>query len=174
MNPMQELKIEKITLNIGAGKDQNLLKKGEKLIQNITGIKPVVTKTNKRIPTWSLRPGLPIGVKLTLRKEQAIKLLPRLLSSKSNTLKESNFDDAGNVSFGIPEYVDIDGVKYDPEIGIMGLQVCVTIEKPGYRTKKRRLFTSKVGKTQRVTKQESIEFMKKNFKVELSQDNEDE
>jgi len=171
---MRKIKIEKVTLNIGAGKDQTVLKKGEKLIQNITGIKPVTTKTNKRIPTWSLRPGLPIGVKLTLRGTKALELLPKLLSSKSNVLKETNFDNAGNLSFGIPEYVDIDGVKYDPEIGIMGLQVCVTIERSGYRVKKKKLRNSFVGKAHKVTKDESIDFMKKNFKIEMAKDDEED
>ena len=61
MNKMREIRIEKITLNIGAGKDVGKLEKGVKLLKNITGINPVKTVTQKRIPTWGLRPGLPIG-----------------------------------------------------------------------------------------------------------------
>ena len=78
MNPMQEIRIEKITLNIGAGKDQLKLEKGIKLLKNITGIEPVKTTTSKRIPEWGIRPGLPIGCKITLRKKEAEKLLKRL------------------------------------------------------------------------------------------------
>ena len=69
MDLMKAIKIEKVTLNVGAGKEQSKLEKGIVLLKNITGINPVKTFTNKRIPTWGLRPGLPIGCKLTLRKK---------------------------------------------------------------------------------------------------------
>ena len=65
MNPMKKVRIEKITLNIGSGKDTSKLDKGILLIKTITGIAPVKTITKKRIPSWGLRPGLPIGAKLT-------------------------------------------------------------------------------------------------------------
>ena len=99
MNSMQVPRIEKITLNVGAGKDQNRLEKGVTVLKMITGINPVKTITNQRIPTWGLRPGLPIGCKLTLRKAKAIEILKRLLTAKENLLRESQFDDAGNISF---------------------------------------------------------------------------
>ena len=97
MNPMQQLRIEKVTLNIGAGKDQAKLDKGMVLIKAITGIEPVKTVTNKRIPGWGLRPGLPIGCKLTLRKSSAIELLKRLLEAKEKILKDTQFDEQGNL-----------------------------------------------------------------------------
>lgn len=65
MNPMRNIRIEKVTLNIGAGKDQNKLDKARLLLKAITGIEPVKTVTQKRIPGWGLRPGLPIGCKIT-------------------------------------------------------------------------------------------------------------
>lgn len=160
---MKEIRIEKVTLNIGAGKDQALLAKAEKLIEQLTGIKPVKTKTQKRIPGWGLRPGLPIGVKLTLRKEKAKELIPRLLAAKRNRLKQSNIDQAGNISFGIPEYIDIEGAKYDPEIGIIGLQVCITVVRPGYRVKRRRVRPAKIGKKHLITPAEAEEFMTATF-----------
>ena len=89
MNPMQLPRIEKLTLNIGAGKDQTKLEKGIVLIKAITGIDPIKTVTKKRIPEWGLRPGLPIGCKLTLRKAAAIDLLKRLLQAKELKLKDS-------------------------------------------------------------------------------------
>src|SRR3989338_6519351 len=137
MNPMREIKIEKITLNVGAGKDQAKLEKGMLLLKNIASLTPVKTYTSKRIPEWGLRPGLPIGCKLTIRKTAAEELLKRLLDAKENKLKKSQFDMEGNISFGIHEYIDIAGVKYDPQIGIMGLEVCVTLERPGFRIKRR-------------------------------------
>ncbi len=164
-NVMRRLKIAKVTLNIGAGKSTEKLEKGLKLLKAITGIPPVKTFTNKRIPNWGLRPGLPIGCKLTIRKTASIELLKRLIHARDNKLSESQFDDEGNVAFGIPEYIDIQGVDYDPAIGIMGLEVCVTLERPGFRIKRRKLMKRKIPTKHRVTKQEAIDFMKEKFGI---------
>lgn len=170
MNPMQMPRIEKLTLNIGAGKDQTKLEKGIVLIHAITGIEPVKTITKKRIPSWGLRPGLPIGCKLTLRKMPATELLKRLLQAKDNKLKDSQFDDQGNISFGIQEYIDIPGVAYNPKLGIIGLQVCVSLEKPGFRIKRRKLEAKRIPKKHQVTKQEAINFMKKEFNIQVGEE----
>jgi large subunit ribosomal protein L5 len=167
MNKMQEVRIAKVTLNIGAGKDQGKLEKGMTLIKSITGIEPVKTITNKRIMGWGLRPGLPVGCKLTLRKKPAEEIIPRLLHAKDNALTEDQFDEVGNIAFGIPEYIDIKDAKYDPKIGVMGLEVCITLEKAGYRIKKRMISNKKVGKKHQVTKDEAINFMKKKFNVKV-------
>ncbi len=168
MNAMKEIRIEKITLNIGAGKSTDRLDKGVKLIQNIAGKPPVKTFTNKRIPTWGLRPGLPIGCKLTLRKSVARELLTRLLQAKENKLSTGQFDNFGNLAFGIHEYIDIPGVKYDPQIGVMGLEVCVTLERPGFRIKRRRSRKGKISKSHLINKQDAVDFMKKQFNVVVS------
>ncbi len=169
MNAMRQLRIEKLTLNIGAGKDTQRLEKGVALIRAITGIEPVKTVTQKRIPNWGLRPGLPIGCKLTLRKKTAQELLKRLLQAKENRLKPRQFDDGGNISFGIPEYIDIPGVAYDPKIGIIGLEVCVTLERPGYRIKRRRLKQRKIPRKHLVSREEAIEYLTKNFNVKVGE-----
>ncbi|NQV08596.1 50S ribosomal protein L5 [Candidatus Woesearchaeota archaeon] len=170
LNPMRNIKIEKITLNIGAGKDSVKLEKGMKLLKNLTNINPIKTFTNKRIPGWGLRPGLPIGCKLTLRKKIAKDMLTRLLDAKDFKLNNKQFDNLGNISFGVPEYIDIKDAKYEPDIGIMGLEVCITLERPGYRIKKRRRMRKKISKNHQITKQDSMEFMKKEFNVEVIED----
>src|SRR3989344_7047954 len=164
---MREVVVGKLTLNIGAGKDQSKLDKGMELFKTITGKVPIKTFTNKRIQEWGLRPGLPIGCKVTLREGEAVELLKRLIEAKDGKLTLSQFDDNGNISFGIREYIDIPGVKYDPKIGIIGLQVCVTLERPGYRVKKRALRTSKVGKKHAIAKQEAMDYMKNAFNVKI-------
>ena len=169
MNIMRQPRIEKLTLNIGAGKDVQKLEKGVALIKAITGIEPLKTVTQKRIPNWGLRPGLPIGCKLTLRKQQATELLKRLLHAKEFKLKPRQFDDGGNISFGIPEYIEIPGVAYDPKIGIMGLEVCVTLERPGYRIKRRRLKQQKIPRKHLLTREEAMAFMQKNFNVTVGE-----
>ena len=167
MNSMKNIRIEKVTLNIGAGKDQARLEKGVVLLNSITNATPIKTITSKRIQEWGLRPGLPIGCKLTLRKDKANKMLPRLLEAVDNQLKKKQFDENGNIAFGIHEYIEIPGVKYDPKIGIMGLEVCVTLERPGYRIKRRRLMVRKIPSRHRISKQEAIEFMASNFNTKV-------
>lgn len=164
---MRNLRIEKITLNVGAGKDQARLEKGIKLLKMITGIEPVKTVAKKRIPNWGLRPGLPIGCKLTLRKEKALQILKDLLVAKDNKLYNYQFDDQGNIAFGLTEYVDIPNMKYNPEIGIMGLEVCVTIVRPGFRIKNRRLRKKKIPTKHKITKEESIDFIKNELNVKV-------
>ena len=169
MNPMRTIRIEKLTLNVGAGKDQQILAKGIKLLVHITGITPIKTITQKRIASWGLRPGLPIGCKLTLRGAQAAELWKKLVAAKENRLKESNFDDHGNISFGLAEYIDIPGIKYDPDIGIMGFQASLTLERPGFRIKNRKLQKKKIPKAHQIKKQEAMSFMKDQFKVEVGE-----
>lgn len=170
MNQMKNIRIEKLTLNIGAGKDQAVLEKGTTLLKNITGIAPVKTITQKRIAGWGLRPGLPIGCKITLRKTQAKDIIPRLLSARNNLLSESNFDDHGNLSFGIHEYIDIPGVKYDHKIGIMGLQVSLTLARPGFRIKKRKIMKKRIPTKHRIRREDAINFMKKNFSIQINEE----
>ncbi len=156
---MLGIKIAKITLNVGAGKNEDLLKKGLVLLKKLTPIKPVKTTTNRRIPGWGLRPGLAIGVKVTVRKE-AEKLLKRLLVAKENILLEKNFDNNGNFSFGVPEYIDIEGLEYDPDLKIIGLEAAVTLERAGFRVKHRQRKSAKIGKNHLITKEQAIGFVK--------------
>lgn len=164
-NKMKEIYIKKVTMNVGVGKNEDMLKKGLKLLQKLAPVKPVKTVTKKRIPGWGLRPGLSIGCKVTVRKD-CQELLRKLLVAKENVLREKNFDNNGNFSFGIPEYIDIEGQDYDPELKIMGLEAAVTLSRPGFRVKKRKLKPSHVGKNHRISKEEAISFVQ-NLGVEV-------
>jgi len=170
MNKMRNVEIEKLTLNIGTGKSQEKLEKGLKLLRMLTGATPVKTITKKRIPGWGLRPGLPVGCKVTIRKGKVSELIASLLKAKDNTLGESNFDKEGNISFGIAEYIDIPNVKYDPEIGIMGLQVCISLKRKGYRIKNRKQKRRTIPKKHRITKEEAKKFMEENFGVKVEEE----
>jgi large subunit ribosomal protein L5 len=170
MNVMQQPRIEKLTLNIGAGTDQNKLDKAITVLKTLSGVEPVKTVSKKRNPTWGLRPGLPIGCMLTLRKDTAATMLKRLLRAKDFTLKATNFDANGNLSFGVLEHTEVEGVAYDPKIGVLGLQACITLEKPGYRVKKRSIRKNAVGKKHKLTKEEAIEYIKANFGVKIQGD----
>jgi large subunit ribosomal protein L5 len=169
-NPMRAIKIEKVTLNVGGGSDQDKIEKGIKLITMITGKKPIKTITQERIPGWAIRPGLPVGCKITLRKAEAVDVLKRILTARDNKLEMRNFDDKGNLNFGMVEYIYIPGVKYDPAIGVMGFQVTATLERPGFRIKRRKLLKKMVPKDHRISKAEAIDYIKNQFKVEVAEE----
>jgi len=169
MNKMKEIRIGKVTLNIGVGEPGDKLEKAVLLLKEISGSKPIKTKTMKRIPTWSIRPKLDIGTKVTLRGEKAEELLKRLFKATNNRILIKKFDNNGNFSFGIGEYINIPGIEYKPEIGIIGLEVAVTLERPGFRIKKRVLKKSKVGIKHRITKEQSMEFIKNKFNIEINE-----
>jgi len=88
MTEMRKIFVEKVTLNVGAGKDAGKMEKGIKLIKYVTGVDPIKTVTQKRIQIWGLRPGLPIGAKVTLRNKKAAELLKRLFGAKDYIIKE--------------------------------------------------------------------------------------
>jgi large subunit ribosomal protein L5 len=162
-NVMRGIKVQKLTLNIGTGKDQVALEKAQRLLNTISGVTSVRTVTQKRIAAWGLRPGLPIGVKVTLRKDKATALIPKLMYAKDNKLADNYFDDNGNVSFGIKEYIDIKDARYDPDIGSMGLQCSITLERPGNRIKNRKLLRRVVPIHHRVSKADAMAFLKEKF-----------
>jgi len=166
LNKMLRIKVAKVTLNIGAGKNEDILKKGLVLLKKLSPQTPVKTMAKKRIPAWGLRPGLAIGAKVTVRKG-AVALLKRLLVAKENELSAKNFDNAGNFSFGIPEYIDIEGLEYDPDLKILGLEVAVTLERPGYRVKMRKVKPHALGGRHVISKEDAIAFAQKELGVDV-------
>ncbi|MFN3527658.1 MAG: 50S ribosomal protein L5 [Candidatus Altarchaeaceae archaeon] len=165
-NPMRKLLIKKIVINIGVGESGEKLSRAEKLLEILTGRKPVKTLCKKRIPAWHLKKGDKIGVKVTIRKN-IDEMLRKLLDAVDFKVKESCFDRFGNFSFGIKSYIDIPGMKYIPEIGDFGMNVCVPIERKGYRVMRRKIKRSKISNKHRVSKEEAIKFMKENFNIQI-------
>jgi large subunit ribosomal protein L5 len=157
-NPMQEIRIEKITLNIGSGPDPKQVEKGVSLLSSISGMKAIQALAKQRIAAWKLRPGLAIGSRVTIRNGTE-ELLKRLLKAASMEVPAKKFNENG-FSFGISEYINIPEVKYDPKIGIIGLNVSVTLKRPGFRVKKRKLSPAKISKSHRITKEDAINFAK--------------
>ncbi len=165
-NPMREIRIEKVTLNMGCAGDKNKIERAKKLLEKISNQKPIVTRTMKRT-SFGMARKKPIGVKVTLRKEKAEKFLKDVLSAVDNELKESQIND-DNFSIGIKEYIDLPNLEYDPDVGIVGMDVSVTLERPGFKVKRRKIKRSKIGKKHLISKSETIEWLKKNFGVKIS------
>jgi len=165
-NPMREIKIDKITLNIGAGVEAENVDKAMALLKTLSGAKVVKTLCSKRIATWKLRPGLPIGAMVTIRGKKAETLLKQLLQAVSFEIKPTSFMENG-FSFGIKEYIDIAGVKYDPKIGIIGLDVAVSLKRPGFRVKTRKLKKSKLGFGHHITAQDAQVWAQEKLGIKL-------
>ncbi|MBU0962700.1 MAG: 50S ribosomal protein L5 [Nanoarchaeota archaeon] len=170
MNKMQDIRIEKITLNIGVGGAGDKLEKASKLLNYITNKKVVQTETMKRIPTWNVRPHLKLATKVTLRKKEAYDFLVKCLNAVGNKLSDRKFDDYGNFSFGIQEYIDIDGIEYNAPLGMFGFDVAVTLERPGFRIKRRKISKKKIPTKTKITKKEAIEYIKKEFGTKIGEE----
>lgn len=162
---MKEVFIEKVTVNICVGNDKQGMVRAEKLLRKITNKVPVKSCAKRRIAGWQIRPGLPIGYKVTLRDEEAIKFLQWIFDSKEKKFRASSVDSNGNFSVGFREYLDLSGMKYDADIGIMGFEVMVTFARAGFRVKRRILKRRKIPARHRIKKDEVVEYVKKNFEV---------
>jgi large subunit ribosomal protein L5 len=166
-NAMRKLRIDKVTVNIGVGKSGEPLEKAKQVLMQIAAQKPCPRRARRTIKDWGVRMGEPIGCMVSLRREKARGFLKRALEAVGNKLRESSFDDLGNISFGIKEHIEIPGTKYIPELGIFGMDVNVTLERPGYRVKRRVLRRSKVGKRHLITRDEARKFMVENFGAQI-------
>jgi large subunit ribosomal protein L5 len=164
-NRMRSIKIAKVTVNIGVGESGERVQRAYQLLQELTGVKPVYTRARKTIREFGVRKGTNIGVKVTLRRSKALEFLRRALEAVGYRLKASSFDDYGNVSFGIAEHVSIPGTRYDPEVGIFGMDICIMLERPGYRVMRRRVKRVGVPRRHRVKREEAIEFLKRELGV---------
>ncbi|MBS3077466.1 50S ribosomal protein L5 [Candidatus Pacearchaeota archaeon] len=165
-NPMRKIKLEKVVLSCGAtGPD---LEKARKLLELLTGRKAQITQSgpSTRIPNFNVKPDMPLGTSITLRNQEAIKILNQLLGAIDNRIKKRQIAKNG-FSFGIHEYIEIPGVEYKREIGIRGLNVTASFIRAGVRVKRKKIKAGRMPQRQYVKPAEIIEFMKENFKTEI-------
>jgi large subunit ribosomal protein L5 len=167
-NPMLKPKIEKVVVNISVGKSGEPLEKAAKVLKDLTGQNPCKRKAKQTIREFGIRKGEPIACIVTLRKQRATEFLKKVLPVVDNELPKNIFDKHGNFSFGIKEHIEIPGVKYEPEIGIFGMDVCVSLSRPGYRVKKRRREKAKIGSKHILTLEEATMFVKGSLGVEIA------
>ncbi|MBU1136444.1 MAG: 50S ribosomal protein L5 [Nanoarchaeota archaeon] len=163
-NPMKEIKIDKVILSIGGTADN--LEKGIKLLGVLTNKKISRKTSKKRIPSFGVRPGLEVGAMVTLRGKEAEEMLKRLFESIGNQLKEKQISE-NSFSFGIKEYIEIPGIEYQRDIGIIGFDVSVAFSRAGKRVEKRKIKKGKIPKRNQVKKEEIISFLEKKYNVEV-------
>ncbi len=167
MNAMRDIRIEKVVVHIGVGEAGDKLLKAQKVLETLTGQRAIQTISKKTIRDWGIRRGMPIGAKVTLRGERAEKFLREALVARDKLLNRYNFDPEGNFSFGIVDYTDFEGMKYDPEVGLFGMDVNVSLQRPGYRVARRRIGRRTLPHRHRVGREEAMTFAKERLGAEV-------
>ncbi|WP_100183409.1 50S ribosomal protein L5 [Candidatus Nitrosotenuis aquarius] len=166
-NAMKTIRLEKVVLNMGVGKSGDAIEIAKRALDQISGKKSCSRDAKGTQRDWGVRKGEPIGVAVTIRDEDATILLKRLLEAVGNRLKGRSFDNFGNVSFGIKEHIDIPGIKYDPQIGILGMEVAITLTRPGFSIRLRSRHKASVGHEHRISREEAQEFLTREFGVTI-------
>ena len=167
-NPMLTPKIEKVTVNMSVGQSGAPLEQAATIIQQLTNQKPSKRKAKKTIREFGIRKGESIACLVTLRDEKAVEFLRKAFVAVDKKLSKYCFDRQGNFSFGIKEHIDIPGTKYQPKLGIHGMDVSVSLGRAGYRVKRRHRVKTSVGKEHLLTADEAILFIKDEFDVEIT------
>lgn len=164
---MKRIEVHKVVINIGVGRSGEPIDKAKNALLELTNQQPAVRGAKKSVRDFGIHKGEPIGVIVTLRHEPAIEFLKRVVAGKNNVLKASSFDNYGNISVGIHEHIDIPGTKYNPEIGIFGMDVNIVLNRPGYRIAKKSRKSAKIGKMHRINREEANEILKHKYEVEV-------
>jgi len=166
-NLMKKIFLYKVVLNMGVGKSGDAIEVAKVALDQITGKKSSSRNAKDTQRDFGVRKGEPIGVAVTVRGNDAIELLKRLFQAKGDQLNGKIFDNFGNFSFGIKEHLDIPGIKYDPKIGILGLDVAVALSRPGFSIRKRSKHKTRVGKSHIITQQDAKQFVSSEFGVTI-------
>ena len=133
-NKFEIPKLTKVVINIGVGeavKDSKKIDAAIKEISAISGQKPIITKAKKAIATFKLREGMPIGVKVTLRKSHMYEFIDRLINVALprvrvfRGLNGKSFDGNGNYSMGLKEQIVFPEIDYDNIDTVRGMDICV-------------------------------------------------
>ena len=165
--PMLKPRIEKVVVNLNVGKSGEPLEKATRVLKELTGQVPVKRNAKNTIRDFGIRKGEPIACTVTLRKQKAIDFLKKVLPVVDNKISRSSFDKQGNFAFGLKEHIEIAGVKYDPDVGIFGMDICVSVNRPGQRVKIRRKQKARVGSKHILTPEESVAFIGQTLGIEI-------
>jgi len=164
-NSMRGVVLEKVTLNIGVGASGQPLENAKSLLERLTGRRPVATRARTRNPVFKIKKGEAIGAKVTLRGRAALDFLNKALDAVDYKVAEKSFDERGNFSFGVKEYIDFPGARYDPKLGMLGFDVCVTLGRKGHRVARKRRARSRVGREHLLSREEGLAYARSVLKV---------
>ena len=133
-NPMQAPRLDKIVINMGVGEATQDAKKVDAAVQDLTAIagqKPIVTRAKKSIATFKLRENLPIGCKVTLRRDHMYEFLDRLVNIALPRVRDfrgvsgKSFDGRGNYALGLKEQVVFPEINYDKLDTVRGMDIVI-------------------------------------------------
>ncbi|MBM3291373.1 50S ribosomal protein L5 [Candidatus Bathyarchaeota archaeon] len=171
-NPMRALRIGKVVVNMSVGASGDPLDHAMTIMEQLTQQKPCQRVAKQTIRSWEIRRREPIACMVTLRRDKAEVFLEKALQAVGRKINSKSFDKFGNFAFGIREHIDIPGVKYDPQLGITGMDVLVTVERSGYSIDKKKRGSSKVGHKHLITPEETKKFVSSKLGVKVGSINE--
>ena len=166
VNPMRQIRVDKLVVQCCVGGEGDQLTKAAKVVQQLTEQQPSFGKSRLTVRGFGIRRGQKISAKVTVRGEKAMDIIEKALRVKSYELPESCFSQEGNFGFGITEHIDL-GLKYDPSIGIFGMDFFIVLSRPGNRVAKRKHNQTRIGAPHKISKQEAIEFATQKFEVNV-------
>jgi len=166
-NPLRALRVIKVVVNAGVGESGEPRTKAEKVLEMVTRQKPVATRSHSTNRDFGIRKGQEIGAKVTLRGGAALDFLKRAFEARDRQFDVDSIDRNGNFSFGIADYTDFSGMKYDPAIGIHGMDIAVEMGRAGHRIRDRRLQARPLPRALRSTREETRNFLVSSLGVTL-------
>ncbi|CAG5120143.1 unnamed protein product, partial [Candidula unifasciata] len=141
----------------GESESDDRLTRAAKVAEQLTGQTPVFSKARYTVRSFGIRRNEKIAVHCTVRGAKAEEILEKGLKVREYEPRKNNFSATGNFGFGIQKHIDL-GIKYDPSIGIYGMDFYVVLGRPGLNISQRRRRQSSTGAKHRISKEESIKW----------------
>jgi len=151
---MRKIRIEKLVINCCVGESGDRLTRASRVLAELAEQEPVFSEARLTVRTFGIRRNEKIACHVTIKGKKAEEILTKGLQVKEFELKDSNFSDTGAFGFGVAEHIDL-GLKYDPSIGIYGMDFFVVLSRPGLRVTKRKRARGKLGTKHVITKEDA-------------------